>query len=438
MVDTPGFGDTDNDDEALIEEMMDVLSHTIDHADTIILLLKGDDTRFSNGLQKMIKRLTVMFGQSWWDYLVIVVSFWPYDQDSIDDRECFPDYPEYCKDEAWYAAQINAQILEKFGVDKNFTYVFSDSWSQTPGPPGFNTDDPIQQQHWQEETTKLWDITTGREEAFGFMTIDDILEENAAQRAEIKWLNDVITTNISKLAGLIQDNADNLGLVSGRVTVNDAHISQTNLRIDEGEAKIALSLHPVGSIISWLGAGKSLVSLPLGWQLCDGSTIMHGALAGQATPDLNNAGLFLRGGVEAAVGEVEQDAVQQHHHVDAGHTHTVRFGSSCIVTPCTRRAPTHTARRSTGTTSARTPPTTIKAWWSPAVRPTRTRTPGWCLMCLMTGTPITVSTMLMPQPRRKPSSPQRHPLYTRRAQGWEASMVVRIAQGLLQRQGPGT
>ena len=75
------------------------------------------------------------------------------------------------------------------------------------------------------------------------MTIDDILEENARQRTEIKWLNDVLTSNISELAALIQENAeklasnegaiqdnkDNLEITAGRVTSNDAHIRVTNL-----------------------------------------------------------------------------------------------------------------------------------------------------------------------------------------------------------------
>ena len=38
------------------------------------------------------------------------------------------------------------------------------------------------------------------------MTIDDILEENARMRAEIKWLNDVITNNISELAAQVAAN----------------------------------------------------------------------------------------------------------------------------------------------------------------------------------------------------------------------------------------
>ena len=64
-MDTPGFGDSDSEDEVLIEEMMSTLSNIIDHADTILLLLKGDASRFNDSLIKMIKRMTVMFGSGW-------------------------------------------------------------------------------------------------------------------------------------------------------------------------------------------------------------------------------------------------------------------------------------------------------------------------------------------------------------------------------------
>ena len=76
-MDTPGFGDSDHEDEELITEMMSVLANTLDHADTIVLVLKGTETRFTEGLQTMIKRMTLMFGQAWWDYLIFGVSFWP-------------------------------------------------------------------------------------------------------------------------------------------------------------------------------------------------------------------------------------------------------------------------------------------------------------------------------------------------------------------------
>ena len=69
--------------------MMEVLDTTLDHADTLLLLLKGTYTRFTAGLQTMLKKMTIIFGQGWWDFVVIGVSFWAYDQGSIDDRECY-------------------------------------------------------------------------------------------------------------------------------------------------------------------------------------------------------------------------------------------------------------------------------------------------------------------------------------------------------------
>merc|ERR1719348_2955395 len=51
IVDTPGFGDSDNEDGELIEEMMDVLKNSIGYTQSILLVLKGDGTRFNGGLQ---------------------------------------------------------------------------------------------------------------------------------------------------------------------------------------------------------------------------------------------------------------------------------------------------------------------------------------------------------------------------------------------------
>ena len=59
----------------------------------------------------------------------------------------------------------------------------------------------------------------------------DILEENARQKAEIKWLNNVITNNISQLAAMIQDNAEAIQentekvyLVDEKATANEENI----------------------------------------------------------------------------------------------------------------------------------------------------------------------------------------------------------------------
>merc|ERR1719249_206066 len=336
--------------------MVDDIGQDVHH------LFDGTETRFDASLQNMLKRMTQIFGVDWWNYVVIGVSFWAYDQDSIDDRVCEPDYPQYCKDEAWFCNQTNSQLRDKLHVEKNFTCVFTDSWSQT----GNNVEDPLQQEHWRNETGILWEITTGREDTFGFMTVDDILEENARLKEENKWLNDVIRNNITQLtemiqsnaekinknegnikdnAGNIQDNADNLGIVDSKVNSNSGQIVSTNRRIEENKAYIeqntqfiaenteiiaTLHLAPIGTISAWVTKPSKdtredeMVSLPDGWVRCDGSSIPEPSVwAGQLTPDLNGEKRFLRGASDSAMLTLEEDQMQDHKHGldDPGHIH---------------------------------------------------------------------------------------------------------------------
>ena len=70
--------------------------------------------------------------------------------------------------------------------------MFADSFSQAAGPLGNTQDDTLEQSHWQEEATVLWEVTTRRAQSFDFLTIYDILKENARQKREIQDLNDII------------------------------------------------------------------------------------------------------------------------------------------------------------------------------------------------------------------------------------------------------
>merc|ERR1719249_367395 len=337
--------------------MVDDIGQDVHH------LFDGTETRFDASLQNMLKRMTQIFGVDWWNYVVIGVSFWAYDQDSIDDRVCEPEYPQYCKDEAWFCNDRNTQLREKLHVNKNFTCVFTDSYSQT-GP---NIEDPLQQEHWRKETGILWEITTSREDTFGFMTVDDILEENARLKEENEWLNNVIRENITRLTemiqtnaekintneGNIQDNADNLGILEGQVNSNSGQIVSTNKRIDENKNNIEqnsnkieqnteyieentdiiakLHLAPIGTISAWVTKPsketreEEMVSLPDGWIRCDGATIPEPSVwAGQLTPNLNGEKRFLRGGSDSEVLTMEEDQMQDHKHTvsDPGHTHS--------------------------------------------------------------------------------------------------------------------
>jgi len=179
VIDTPGFGDSDGEMDQLIDEMMFVLNNDLVYTNILMLAIEGFTPRFNENLEYMLKQMSVIFGQRWWDFMVVGVTKWSYSIEACWERarDCH-DYPDDCKDEAWFERELSTQIQERFDVNRNFSYVFVDSWSQTTG----NQHDEQQQKYWFRETTKLWDEATSRNETFAFMTIDDILQENSDLR----------------------------------------------------------------------------------------------------------------------------------------------------------------------------------------------------------------------------------------------------------------
>ena len=62
-MDTPGFGDSDNDDNNLINEMVDVLKDVVKTANGFVLLFNGMSERFDTKAQQMLREFEVnIFG----------------------------------------------------------------------------------------------------------------------------------------------------------------------------------------------------------------------------------------------------------------------------------------------------------------------------------------------------------------------------------------
>ena len=292
---------------------MNSLSNRVDYTDTVLLVVPGNkDPSLPKSIQNLLKRITLTFGDGWWDYLVVGVSKWPYDQGSIDGR-C--ESIEYCEDEAYFESEFDKIMRSTFGMDRNLTYVFTDSWSQVAD----NAGDQLQQGHWQKETDILGNITTTRDKPFPFKTIDQVLEENEQMREKIKWLGDIIAENITQLADKIDQHTQEIKSISTNVASNSekllnntASIEQNMDRIRNNTASIEQNLDkignnsakieqnkdnifkhggeifnhqqrfnrsaPVGTIIAWYGDNLRKTSIPPGWQLCDGSNIAYGPL----------------------------------------------------------------------------------------------------------------------------------------------------------------
>ena len=332
VVDTPGFGDSDNQDAELIDEMMEVLHKVIKGANTVVLLINSETPRFTAALQQMMREMQALFGELFWRHTIIGVSHWAYDAQSVAERNHLGETEEK------FIARWNEQLKEKFHMEGyDLQGVFIDSWSQQP----WNLEDPQQQEAFQRETGRLWTFTRGHD-VFPFRTIEDVLNENQEMKDEIRWLNDVIAHNISELtnqiSALSEKHEEDIGAVNEDIQDLAEDISSVTSDISN------LAMAPIGTIIAWSNIpnkdSKDPVDLPSGWIECDGSLIVGGVWDGQRTPNINGEERFLRGSPKSKVLLTEEDQVKTLTYTDhwlhqvgcpAGWTEIGRYGWENMV-----------------------------------------------------------------------------------------------------------
>ena len=93
-----------------IQNMMEVLHDDLGYTNVILLLMDGAMPRFRNGLYDMLVQMTAIFGDGWWDYMMVGVSNWHFDSASVNKRtrdcEVNGENSNYCKNEAWVTAEL--------------------------------------------------------------------------------------------------------------------------------------------------------------------------------------------------------------------------------------------------------------------------------------------------------------------------------------------
>jgi len=196
VVDTPGFGDSNNDDNELMDEMVGALKENISTTNGFLLTFKGDDVRFDQQIQQMLREFQAMFGSGFWNFTTIEVSFWPFDESSIRRRN------ESGHDEIWYCGEKNKGLVEHFDVMVDIPCVFIDSHAYL--------DDEGEKEAFDRETAKLWEIINSTD-PFEFMSFQDILEELDEEKKENQRLHDIIDDEIADLqeaVAKVQDEAD--------------------------------------------------------------------------------------------------------------------------------------------------------------------------------------------------------------------------------------
>ena len=117
-------------------------------------MFNGQSERFDSKAQQMIREMEALFGTGFWEHVILGVSFWHYDLNSIMGRN------NSGKTESWWTTQMNAQLKEKFHLENDLQAVFIDSWAKQE----WNMADTLQQEAFDRETAKLWEIFSSNSE----------------------------------------------------------------------------------------------------------------------------------------------------------------------------------------------------------------------------------------------------------------------------------
>jgi len=253
VVDTPGFSDSDNQDGALLKDMTKFLKNNLKEAEVLVLLLDGKETRFNAGLQNMLQQYSTVFGTKLWNHLFVGVSFWEFDQYSIDKREkrC---PGTRCGNETWFKNEVQTQLAKKFEVTNTFEFGFLHSFSQSSD----NIDDPTQQKYWKIETDKLWNFAASIDEPMAFKDVDDILLENRRFKREISRLNSIVTQNITQItqdlqtltgtiAQLERKTGDDAQTILSNIGTINTNIGSNTMTIQSNTKQIQTNLNTINS-----------------------------------------------------------------------------------------------------------------------------------------------------------------------------------------------
>jgi hypothetical protein len=175
VVDTPGFGNSLEEEEASIEQLVDFLKDDLQYVNVFVLTFKESDKRLTRGLQSMMKLLGRMFGRQMWSYGILSATHWGYDPRHVDIRNT-SGYGE----EEW-TGHLNRLVGGLRGDPQPLQSVFIDSFYDV-GQTEFAD------HKFRENTEKLLQFSLERVEPFECKDIEKASLEIRVQQERLKEL----------------------------------------------------------------------------------------------------------------------------------------------------------------------------------------------------------------------------------------------------------
>lgn len=133
IIDTPGFGDANLAEAETIDDLVFFLRDHIKFIHAFVIVVNGDVTlRLNRQTRMMLNLLTKMFGDDFWNNVILEVSHWSYNPREAAKREA----TRPPKTEVAFKRELNDILRTKLKVPKELKAIFIDSHydSDTAGP----------------------------------------------------------------------------------------------------------------------------------------------------------------------------------------------------------------------------------------------------------------------------------------------------------------